>query len=72
MSKVIMIGCDLHDRSMLLKVAVDTGSPQQLSYENDAAGRRRMIQRLKGLAKKHNSRRIVFVYEASGLGHGLG
>lgn len=71
MSKVIMIGCDLHDRSMLLKVAVDTNPPQQLSYENDVAGRRRMIQRLKGLAGKDHCSRIVFVYEASGLGHGL-
>ncbi|MCP4945441.1 MAG: IS110 family transposase, partial [Planctomycetaceae bacterium] len=66
-----MIGCDLHDRSMLLKVAVGTSTPRQLSYENDTTGRRRMIQRLKGMAKEHNSRRIVFVYEASGLGHGL-
>ena len=71
MSKVIMIGCDLHERSMLLKVAVGRGGSLQLSYDNNAAGRRRMIQRLKGLAKKHNSTRIVLAYEASGLGHGL-
>ena len=32
MSKVIMIGCDLHDRNMLLKVAVGTAQPEQLSY----------------------------------------
>jgi transposase len=71
MSKVIMVGCDLHDRSMLLRYAVDTGQPQQLSFDNDAAGRRRMICQLQRLAKKHGSARIVFVYEASGLGHGL-
>lgn len=71
MSQVIMIGCDLHDRNMLLRYAVGTGEPQQLAYDNDAAGRRRMIARLKSLAEKHNADRIVFAYEASGLGHGL-
>jgi transposase len=71
MAKSIMIGCDLHDRTMLLRYAVDTAQPQQLSYDNDAAGRRRMIGRLKSLAEKHQATRIVFVYEASGLGHGL-
>ena len=30
-----------------------------------------MIARLKSLAEKNNAQRIVFVYEASGLGHGL-
>ena len=71
MSKVIMIGCDLHDRNMLLRYAVGTSQPQQLAYDNDAAGRRRMISRLKSLAQKHQAERIVFAYEASGLGHGL-
>ena len=53
MSKVIMIGCDLHDQSILLRYAVGTEQPQQLTYPNDVAGRRRMIARLKrsGLIK---------------------
>lgn len=71
MSKVIMIGCDLHDRNMLLRYAVGSGEPQQLAYDNDASGRGRMIRRFKGLAQKHQADRIVFAYEASGLGHGL-
>ncbi|MCA9252702.1 MAG: IS110 family transposase [Phycisphaerales bacterium] len=71
MSNVIMIGCDLHDRNMLLRYAVGTSEPQQLAYDNDAAGRRRMIAQLKSLARKNDADRIVFAYEASGLGHGL-
>ena len=66
-----MIGCDLHDRSMLLKYAVGTSQPQQLAYDNDKAGRKRMINRLKQIAKKDGVNRIVFAYEASGLGYGL-
>ena len=71
MSKVIMIGCDLHDRSMLLRYAIDTNEPQQLTFKNDATDRRRMISQLKSLAKKSGVKRIVFAYEASGLGYGL-
>lgn len=71
MAQVIMIGCDLHDRTMLLRYAVGTAEPQQLTYPNDRAGKRRMISRLKSLAKKNNANRIVFAYEASGLGYGL-
>ena len=66
-----MIGCDLHDRSMLIRFAAGSEEPQQQSYPNDAAGRRRMICRLRNLAEKHGASRIVFAYEASGLGFGL-
>lgn len=71
MSNVIMVGCDLHERSMLIRFACGTESPQQQSYDNDARGRRRMIDRLRGLAQKRRATRIVFAYEASGLGFGL-
>ncbi|QDS91457.1 hypothetical protein FF011L_01870 [Roseimaritima multifibrata] len=52
MSNVIMIGCDLHGRNMLLRYAVGNGEAQQLSYDNDSSGRRRMVNRLKSLAQK--------------------
>jgi transposase len=71
MSKYIMIGCDLHDRNMLLRYAVGTAQPQQLAYDNDKGGRKRMIHRLKQIGKKAGANRIVFAYEASGLGYGL-
>ena len=71
MSKAIMIGCDLHDRSMLVRFAVDDSEPLQRSFANVAAGRTRMIETLQQFAKRHRARRIVFVYEASGQGFGL-
>jgi len=66
-----MVGCDLHDRSMFLKYAVDPQEPLQATYVNDVKGRLKMILELKEFAKKHKSKRIVLVYEASGLGFGL-
>ncbi len=46
MSKVIMVGCDLHDRSMFLKYAVGTQEPLQATYVNDVKGRLKMILEL--------------------------
>ena len=71
MSNVIMIGCDLHLRSMLLQYCVGSQTPQQVSCVNDAAGRNKMILMLQAFAEKHGAKRIVFVYEASSLGYGL-
>jgi transposase len=69
MSKVIMIGCDLHDRWTLLKVAVGTEAPMKRSFEtSDTFG---MIQWLKDFADRKDAARIVFAYEASGQGFGL-
>lgn len=69
MSKVTMIGCDLHDRSMMLKVAVDAGKPVTRSFPT--ANREKMIVWIKDFAKQHGTPRIVFAHEASGQGFGL-
>lgn len=71
MCKVIMIGCDLHDRSMVLRYSVGAGKPHQMTIENTTLGRQKLIARFKRLASEHKMDRIVMVYEASGLGHGL-
>ena len=71
MSQTIIVGCDLHDRSMLLQCSVGLGQPRQATYENSRSGRRGMIRWLKDLAEKEGADRIVFAYEASGAGFGL-
>jgi len=35
MSNIIMIGCDLHDRSLLIRFAVGKGEPREASFSND-------------------------------------
>jgi transposase len=71
MSKVIMVGCDLHDRSLLVRFAVGEGAPQQAAFSNDALGRGLLVERLNEAAAKHQCSRIVLAYEASGQGYGL-
>lgn len=69
MSKVTMIGCDLHDRTMLLKVAVDRGEAVKKSLPTSEP--EKMITWVKEFSERHGAGRIVFAYEASGRGFGL-
>jgi transposase len=71
MNKVTIVGTDLHDRNMLLRLAAGTGDSHEKSFKNDAEGRGNMVDYLIQFAMKHKSDRIVFVYEASGQGYGL-
>jgi transposase len=71
MRKVIMIGCDLHDASMILKIAEDRQTPETRTVRNTAAGRAAMVADLRRRAKTAGGARVVFAYEASGQGFGL-
>jgi len=71
MNQVIIVGCDLHDRSMLLRYAVASEKPLQRSFANDPEGRGAMREFLTQFASAEHCTRIVFVYEASGQGFGL-
>jgi transposase len=64
-----MIGCDLHDRTMMLKVAVGAGdSVKKVFATSNVSG---MVDWVKEFAVRHDCSRIVFAYEASGQGFGL-
>lgn len=71
MRQIIMAGCDLHDRSMLIRFSVGQGEPQEASFSNDLLGRDRLVKRLQEAARQHQAERIVVAYEASGQGYGL-
>lgn len=66
-----MIGCDLHDRTMLLRLAVGKAEPFERGFSNDRLGRSLLLEFLDELKRKHRCKRIVFAYEASGQGYGL-
>jgi transposase len=71
MAKFIMVGCDLHDKTMLLKVACDRGEAETIRLLNTRAARERMIVDLKARAAAAGAPSILFAYEASGQGFGL-
>ncbi|MEM7477139.1 MAG: hypothetical protein AAF483_19320 [Planctomycetota bacterium] len=36
MSKIIMVGCDLHDKNMLIRYAIGKGKPEQREFANES------------------------------------
>jgi transposase len=69
--KHIMVGCDLHDKSMLLKIAVDRGKPTVKHWRTDPKSVVLMIKDLKDQAAGLGQARILFAYEACGFGFRL-
>jgi transposase len=64
-----MIGCDLHDASLVLKVADGLGPSLRKAFAT--ARRAELIEWIRDYADKRGAGRIVFAYEASGQGFGL-
>ena len=71
MSNCILVGCDLHDRTMLLQIAQSDKAPSKRSFGTDRESRQAMIEHLKQRAEKVGGAAIVFAYEAGQQGYGL-
>ena len=71
MCEFIMVGCDLHDSTMLLEVAAGRQPAETLSMRNTRAGRGRMIVDLLERSRHADGAKVIFAYEASGQGFGL-
>ena len=71
MDNHILTGCDLHDKNMLLEIALNKDAPTKRTFGNDVAGRKAAIAELQKRSKAAGGARIVFAYEASGLGFAL-
>ena len=71
MAEYIMVACDLHDETMLLKVAHGRGAAEKCVVANTPSGRRQMLLDLKRRSKQCQGAKVVFAYEASSQGFGL-
>lgn len=70
MAEFIMVACDLHDKTMVLKIARGREAAEKLTVRNTAAGRQRLIEQLRARADEAGAG-VMFAYEASGQGFGL-
>ncbi len=71
MKEYIIVGCDLHDKTMLLKIARGRSAADKVTWANNVAGRRAMLKDLKRRSAEADRAAVVFAYEASGLGFRL-
>lgn len=71
MAEFIMVACDLHDKTMALKIARGREAAESVTLRNTPACRQRLIEELNGRARAAGLARVIFAYEAAGLGFGL-
>jgi transposase len=71
MAEFIMVACDLHDETMVLKIARGREETEKVTVRNTSAARRRLIEDLRARARQAQGAQILFAYEASGQGFGL-
>ena len=71
MRNCIMVGCDLHDETMLLKIALGRQKAQKRSFTNSPSGCKAMMKMLKAACAEADGAQVVFAYEASCQGLGL-
>jgi transposase len=65
-----MVAGDLHDKTMLLKIARGRGPAEKVAVRNTSAGRTRLIEQLRECSQAGDAR-VILAYEASGQGFGL-
>lgn len=71
MANFIFVGCDLHEETLVNRIAVGQERSERKTVGNGRAGREKLIADLKRESDKHGGARIVFGYEASGQGFKL-
>ncbi len=71
MTDCIIVGCDLHMKTMVLKYAVGRGAIQSRTFANDRPARRAMVDWLNQMRIHAIEDRLLFAYEASSEGFGL-
>jgi transposase len=71
MAEFIMVACDLHDKTMVLKIAQGRDDAVKVTARNTPAGRRQLVEQLQARAWVAGGARVIFAYEASGQGFGL-
>lgn len=68
MDNCILVGCDLHDKSMMLKYAVGCGEVKRRVFGNTRAAHAELIRWLRRQSAEAGNAKVYFAYEASGLG----
>src|SRR5262245_23920708 len=68
MVNFIFVGCDLHQETLVNRIAIGQGASYRKTVKNTRAGRADLMTFLKKESAGHGGLTIVFGYEASGQG----
>jgi len=63
-AEYILVGCDLHDRDMVLRIAADKGPVEKRTIPNTGSGRKAMVRELRRRAEAAGGAKAIVAYEA--------
>jgi len=66
-----MVACDVHDETLVLKIAEGRSKARMRTVENTALGREELVRQLREQARLCGGAKVIFAYEASCQGFGL-
>ncbi len=64
MGEYILVGCDLHDQNMVLRIAVDKGPVEKRVLSNSRSGHKAMLADLRRRSVEAGGAKVIVVYEA--------
>lgn len=67
MSNYIFVGCDSHEKTLVLKIAQNNGSIETKRFSASNSGRKRLIEHFQQ-RRQTSEAQVVFAYEASAYG----
>jgi transposase len=66
-----MVACDMHDETLVLKIAEGREKPEMQTVENTSRGRKALMRELRDVSARAGGAKVVVAYEASCQGFGL-
>jgi len=67
----IMIGIDMHVKTLVTEIGYGKGDPKRITFPNDLGGHLELMNQIEGLKRLHKVSDALLAYEASGLGYVL-
>lgn len=71
MTTTIMVGIDMHVKTLVSEIGYGKVDPFRITYKNDFLGRLELLDKIEEIKKEQNSSEVLVAHEASGLGYVL-
>ncbi len=71
MTMTIMIGIDMHVKTLVTEIGYGKNPPQKKTFKNNTKGREELIKAIEEMKKVNRTNDVLVAYEASGMGYVL-
>jgi transposase len=69
LTMTIMVGIDMHVKTLVCEIGYDRGEPKRVTFPNDLFGHLDLFNQIEGLKASQKATDTLIAYESSGLGY---